>query len=112
MTHNELKLLRFKVLKNRLTLRQEVLNIIKTYLSDLDKKELVINLESINNSNHKITYTKDLEFAVNRFKLDSSSDLTVYVTINNSTPYRLEEWQLDTNILFELLDIIFEFIVK
>ena len=86
MTHNELKLLRFKVLKNRLALRQEVLNIIKTYLSDLDKKELVINLESINNSNHKITYTKDLEFAVNRFKLDSSSDLTVYVTINNSTP--------------------------
>ena len=37
MTHNELKLLRFKVLKNRLALRQEVLNIIKTYLSDLDK---------------------------------------------------------------------------
>ena len=30
MTHNELKLLRFKVLKNRLALRQEILNIIKT----------------------------------------------------------------------------------
>lgn len=112
MTYNELKLLRFKVLKHRLALKREVLNIIKSYLNDLNKKELIITSKNINNSNYKIAYTKDLEYTVNKFKLDNSSDLTVYVTINNSTPYRLEEWQLDTNILFELLDIIFEFIVK